>query len=666
MVLSRLSSVVASAFLLLNAEESLACTAIGVGRDASASGYPIVAHSEDSGPSTNDVRLVRVSRQQWPEGSMRPLYNWHAGFPRILSTELRTPDYAPADGESESLPVGHIPQVSETWAYWDLDYAVQNEWGLSIGESTCTAKTVGWPANLPYGYNRAGIEDLSKIALERCKTARCAAQTMGNIAVELGFYSADSGDPKLPAYAGSSECLLLGDTEELWIFNIMTGKNNASAIWAAERLPPNVVTAVGNSFTIRKMNLRDSDNFLYSPKVSALAEEMGWWSPEDEDSPDVFDFFKAYGFTPTAATVADPVFMSNVLNVYSGRRMWRIFSLLSPLEGAKLDPNTGNMPDTPNPYPNSVPAPKNSVTAHMVMDVYRDHYEGTDYDLTQGMAAGPFGNPNRGPIPLGIDGLWERAISMYRTTWSFVLEAKPYGKSITWFGWDAPHGTAYLPLLGSASAPAPDSYHSREGHESKFSRNVAYWAFCMVNQFQDTQFNVINPEVLKKAHKIEKEGAEAVAMWQAEADKLAGDDSAGVALMTQRSNSFIHSKVEEYWEFGFHLLGKHSRYVTTYNETPTGEVLTRYPEWWLRSPEVGFTSWRPQGPFHGILLDEQVSAQLATLKEYSHATQSPGNVLQWCIVVLCSSGVAAAIAHQVGLEQGKRSMENDRNYYIVA
>merc|ERR1719230_2132543 len=128
-------------------------------------------------------------------------------------------------------------------------------------------------------------------------------------------------------------------------------------------------------------------------------------------------------------------FWKNVLNYYSGRRMWRIFSLLSPSEGSKLDPNRGNLPETKDPYPNSVPAPKGSVTPQMVMDVYRDHYEGTPYDLSKGMAAGPFGNPNRAPAPVGLSGLWERAIAMYRTTWSFVLEAKPDGKSVTWFGW---------------------------------------------------------------------------------------------------------------------------------------------------------------------------------------------------------------------------------------
>jgi len=658
MAFTRLSAAIATVSLLLCVEQSFACTAIAVGKDASASGHPIVGHSEDSGPQTNDVRLVRVPRNQWPEGSRRPLYPWFAGYPRVVSAELATPDYAPVDGQVATTPLGHIPQVPETWAYWDTDYGVQNEWGVSIGESTCTARTVGWPANLPYGFNNAGIEDLSKIALERCKTARCAAETMGQVAVEQGFYSSDSGDPKQPAYAASAECLLLADATpgEVWIFNILTGKNNASAIWAAERVPDNHVVAVGNSFTIRKMNLSDSRNFLHSPKVSALAEEMGWWSPKDEASPDVFDFFKAYGYTPTPETVVvgGVEFWTNVLSYYSGRRMWRIFSLLSPSEGAKLDPNKGNLPHTQDPYPNSVPAAKHSITARMLMKVYRDHYEGTPYDLTQGMAAGPFGNPNRGPTPLGINGLWERAISMYRTTWSFVLEAKPRGRSVTWFGWDAPHGTAYLPFYGAATEAAPESYHSHECSMSKFSTKVAFWAFNLVNQYQDLNYRLINADVVKKAHQVENEAEQAVALWEEEADRM-GDESAAMALLTQRCNAFVEKTVADWWTFAFGLFAKFGRYVVTYNESANGEVRQMYPEWWLRSPEVGFTSWMAQGPFHGVLLDGQAPTFGEGVLVLPRGLVAAGS---------CASVMAGWLGALVWMRK-RRSKDTDMHYYAV-
>ena len=26
----------------------------------------------------------------------------------------------------------------------------------------------------------------------------------------------------------------------------------------------------------------------------------------------------------------------------------------------------------------------------------------------------------------------------------------------------------------------------------------------------------------------------------------------------------------------------------------------KYPNWWLESPDVGYTLWSPKGPFHGL------------------------------------------------------------------
>merc|ERR1711937_685745 len=97
-----------------------------------------------------------------------------------------------------------------------------------------------------------------------------------------------------------------------------------------------------------------------------------------ESAPEIVARAKASSRSPTATAESE----NNVNAYYSGRRMWRIFSLLSPEEGAKLDPNMKHLPHTLG-YPASVPAPKASVTPRMVMEVHRDHYEGTPYDLTK-------------------------------------------------------------------------------------------------------------------------------------------------------------------------------------------------------------------------------------------------------------------------------------------
>jgi dipeptidase len=71
-------------------------------------------------------------------------------------------------------------------------------------------------------------------------------------------------------------------------------------------------------------------------------------------------------------------------------------------------------------YPFSVRA-ESVLTPQDLMRIQRDHYEGTQFDLTQGLAAGPYGDPNRWDVtPVDnmtsydmIQGAYER--------WDFIL-----------------------------------------------------------------------------------------------------------------------------------------------------------------------------------------------------------------------------------------------------
>ena len=73
-----------------------------------------------------------------------------------------------------------------SYTYTLLIYA---EHQVAIGESTCAA--IYWAAPTIAG-GKAMIEarELTRIALERCKTAREAVLLMGELAVTYGFYAA--------------------------------------------------------------------------------------------------------------------------------------------------------------------------------------------------------------------------------------------------------------------------------------------------------------------------------------------------------------------------------------------------------------------------------------------------------------------------------------------
>ncbi|HEY0312888.1 MAG TPA: C69 family dipeptidase [Allosphingosinicella sp.] len=95
-----------------------------------------------------------------------------------------------------------------------------------------------------------------------------------------------------------------------------------------------------------------------------------------------------------------------------------------------------------------------------VFALYRDHYEGTEFDLTKGVAAGPYGDPNRfvGPYDGAqnnisdekLFGAWERAISIfcqgYITVSQARLDAPASTSGVCWFGPDVAYTTCFAPF----------------------------------------------------------------------------------------------------------------------------------------------------------------------------------------------------------------------------
>lgn len=98
------------------------CTLIVVGQNATVDGQStFVAHTDDAGGGAADVRLVRVPAADYPPESQRPVYNFHGGYPRLLSND-RGPIYRPNENQTLQQPMGYIPQVNHTYAYFDSDY----------------------------------------------------------------------------------------------------------------------------------------------------------------------------------------------------------------------------------------------------------------------------------------------------------------------------------------------------------------------------------------------------------------------------------------------------------------------------------------------------------------------------------------------------------------
>ena len=247
-----------------------------------------------------------------------------------------------------------------------------------------------------------------------------------------------------------------------WVFHILPDKTGYSAIWVAQRVPDDSVTVVANMFTIRDVNLSDTENFMGSLNMHSTALELGLWDGEG-----ALDFTAVY---------SDGEYSHKY---YSGRRMWGALDWWRP--SLKLNATYGDLrTDLPHPFPWSV-VPEEKVSVGDMIALHRYHYEGTAYDMTKGIQAGPFGTPDRyGVIGLPNDkaagsiGAWERSIGLYRTTYTWILASRAKEEQgVIWFGPADADKTVFLPLMVAMGDP-PRSL--MVGHQAVLDRASSYWS----------------------------------------------------------------------------------------------------------------------------------------------------------------------------------------------
>ena len=203
------------------------CTSIGIGPLAMADGSTVTTHNNDC--QECDIRITHVPARDWPVGSKRPIYAVRNAYPRYVESEaenIHGPDYLEQFVDKSiynwtlSKPIGYIDQVKHTYAYTLGAYALQNEKQVSMGESTCSSKFVAAPVYAG-GKAKMHMETLTEIAMERCDSARCAVEMMGNLAVQHGFYGPEWDDDEVFAQDEAGEAMTVSDPRETWMFHVM-------------------------------------------------------------------------------------------------------------------------------------------------------------------------------------------------------------------------------------------------------------------------------------------------------------------------------------------------------------------------------------------------------------------------------------------------------------
>ena len=204
---------------------------------------------------------MKVPAADHAPGSTRAIIGGRAQYPRYVGSDRGSPYSLSALAKGlydwkETVAVGKIPEVEHTYAYLDGDYGIQNEYQLSMGESTCSAMLHAVPT-FDGGDALLEMSELSRIAMERCRTARCAVQLMGDLAIEYGFYGAVWTGDMMTVLGEAGEAMTVTDKEESWMFHILSDDTGASAVWVAQRVPEGHITAVANGFVIKEVKRGD-------------------------------------------------------------------------------------------------------------------------------------------------------------------------------------------------------------------------------------------------------------------------------------------------------------------------------------------------------------------------------------------------------------------------
>ena len=134
----------------------------------------------------------------------------------------------------------------------------------------------------------------------------------------------------------------------------------------AVRIPDGQISCHANSSRIGEIPRDDPANCLFSENVESFAGGKGWYKPK---SGQPFRFCDAYcPATPLSRRICDT-------------RVWSILRRAAP--SRIFRPTITARKPGAEPYPLSLP-PDQKLSAADVFALMRDHYEGTEFDMTQG------------------------------------------------------------------------------------------------------------------------------------------------------------------------------------------------------------------------------------------------------------------------------------------
>ena len=483
-----LSAALAATLIGFSSADALACTNMLVGKKASVNGSTMISYNADSHTLYGELYFTPAADHA--PGAMRKVIEWDT-----------------------NKPLGEIPQPAHTYRV----VGNVNEWQVTIAESTW-----GGRHNLSDENGIIDYGSLIYIALERSKTAREAIDVMTSLVSEYGYYS-------------SGETFSIGDPNEIWVMDL-TGKGtgNTGAVWVAQRIPDDCISAHANQARIhkfpqakkklnKKMNRYEvGDSCMFSADLIPFGRTLGY-----EGSDADFDFSATFGDLDYSAFRGCDGRVWAFFNRYASG-MERYFDFVDMVEGAEVLP--------------LYVKPDRLLSHRDIQDALGDHFEGTPWDMTKDVGGGPFHSPYRWrPMHFEVDGVTythERAIGTQQTGFSFVAEMRGWLPrevgAKTWFAADDAATAIFMPIYNNI-LEAPLCLRVGNGDMLTFSWTSAFWMTNWVANQCYSRYEDMKVDVDRVRNEI-------MDRWDAETDSI---DAQAVALL-KNSTSDVTAFLNEY------------------------------------------------------------------------------------------------------------------------
>uniref|UniRef100_UPI0040253CF0 dipeptidase n=1 Tax=Alloprevotella sp. TaxID=1872471 RepID=UPI0040253CF0 len=496
-----LTAVAASVALFLTPTEAQACTSFLVGKNASADGSAFITYNQDDYGMFG--RLHYLPAAQHAKGEMRKIY----------------------DGDTNHYH-GEIAEAPYTYAV--MGYINEHQVGI-------TETTFGGRSELEDPKGIIDYVSLMTIALQRSKTAREAIRVMTSLVQEYG-------------YASEGESFSIADPNEVWILEMIgKGPKEKGAVWVAIRIPDDCIACHANQSRIHQFNMKDKKNVMYAKDVISFARKQGYFTGKDAD----FSFADAYA----------PADFSAIR--FCETRVWSFYNKWVNGMEQYLDYVDGKHIGQAKPMPLYF-KPKQKLSLQDVMNSMRDHYEGTPFDITKDVGAGPYEAPYR-PTPLvwehkGKKYFNERPISTQQTAGTYVIQLRASLPNaiggVLWYGNDDPNMVAYTPVYCCASK-APECYDPKDASDVKFSWNSAFWVENWVSNMTYPRYSQLFPSVKAAREELESKYASQQAEIEAQAKTLLSQDPARAkAYLTDYSAQCAKQMMNRWKQLGEYLIVK--------------------------------------------------------------------------------------------------------------